>query len=129
MVPKSVTRDQLNEISAICDGFINMVDSNPDILNRMIMWCYLFNPQTKWQLLYWKLLNSPLKQTFAPDRSKSKVMLEGFCDSKGIVHQEGIPQGHTVNKIMYRDILHCLKRCCLSETPGCAMSRKLDSAP
>jgi hypothetical protein len=35
-------------------------------------------------------------------------MLEVFYESKNIVYREFIPQGHTVNKTMYRDIPRCL---------------------
>ena len=46
---------------------------------------------------------------FRRDRSKGKVMLEVFFDSQGIVHYEFIPEGRTVNKEMYVEILRRLR--------------------
>ena len=46
---------------------------------------------------------------FMQDRSKGKVMLEVFFDSQGIVHYEFIPEGRTVNKEMYVEILRRLR--------------------
>jgi len=56
MVPKNLTGDQLNERATISGDLINMVDSGLDILKRIItgdeMWCYFYDPQTKWQSSY-----------------------------------------------------------------------------
>jgi hypothetical protein len=46
------------------------------------MWVYLYNPQTKWQSMYWKSLTLPKKQTFHANTSKGKVMLEVFFDNR-----------------------------------------------
>jgi len=103
---KNLTEDQLNERAGVSSDLIDMVDSGLDILNRIItgneMWCYLYDPQTKWQSLYWKCPTLPKKQTSCAHRSKSKVMLEVFF-------KQCIPLGHTVNKTMYRNILCCLR--------------------
>jgi hypothetical protein len=53
----------------------------------------------------WK---SPRKKKPQQDRSKGKVMLELFFSSSGIVHMEFIPEGATVNKHRYKEILRCL---------------------
>ena len=37
--------------------------------------------------------------------SKIKSMLICFFDSEGVVHSESVPQGHTVNKFYYREVL------------------------
>jgi hypothetical protein len=110
-----------------------MADSELKMLDRIITGdekcCYLYDPQTRQQSSYWKFLTSPKQQTFCADSSKGKVMLKVFFDSKSIVYHEFIPQGHTVNKTMYRDILHCLKRCYPLEMPRVVVSRKMGSAP
>ena len=53
---KTLTKDQLNERATISDDLMDVVDSGLDILNRIItgdeMWCYLYDPQTKWQSSY-----------------------------------------------------------------------------
>ena len=43
-------------------------------------------------------------------KSKVKVMLIAFCDIKGIVHFEFLPQGQTVNQYVYKEILRHLMR-------------------
>jgi hypothetical protein len=42
-------------------------------------------------------------------QSKVKVMLTVFFDHKGIVHYEYAPEGHTVNKKYYVEVLHWLR--------------------
>lgn len=56
MVPKNLTEDQSNERTTIGGDLMDMMNSGLDILNRIItgdeMWCYLYDPQTKWQASY-----------------------------------------------------------------------------
>ena len=42
-------------------------------------------------------------------RSKTKVMLLAFFDSEGIVHHEYAPDGQTVNKEFYPEVLRRLR--------------------
>jgi hypothetical protein len=44
-------------------------------------------------------------------------MLEVFSESKGIFHQEYIPEGLTVSRTMYRDILRGLREAITGKTP------------
>ncbi|KAJ4439564.1 hypothetical protein ANN_07691 [Periplaneta americana] len=48
---------------------------------------------------------STRKQKFPRDTSKGKVMLEVFFDSQGLIHHEFIPEGRTVTKELYVEIL------------------------
>ena len=41
--------------------------------------------------------------------SKIKVMLVVFFDRKGIVHHEFVPCGQMVNKLLYQEVLACLR--------------------
>jgi len=43
-------------------------------------------------------------------KSKVKVMLIAFFDVKGIVHAEVLPQGHTMNQHIYKEVLRSLMR-------------------
>jgi hypothetical protein len=43
-------------------------------------------------------------------QDRSKVMLELFFDSSGIVNMESFPEGATVNKHHYKEILHRLRK-------------------
>ena len=113
MVPRMLTEDQCEDRATVSGELIDMVDQDPGVLNRIITgdetWCYLYDPQSKRQSSEWKSPSSPRKQKFRADRSKGKVMLEVFFDSKGIVHFEFIPEGRTVNKIIYVEILRRLR--------------------
>jgi hypothetical protein len=110
---KNQTEDKLHETAVIRGDVISMADSELKMSDRIITGdekcCYLYDPQTRQQSSYWKFLTSPKQHSLYADRSKGKVMLKVFFDSKSIVYHEFIPQGHTVNKTMYRDILRCLR--------------------
>ena len=41
-------------------------------------------------------------------RNKTKVILLAFFDSEGIVHHEYAPDGHTINKEFYLEVLQRL---------------------
>jgi len=43
-------------------------------------------------------------------KSKIKTMLICFLDSQGVVHTEFVPQGQTVNKQYYREVLERLRK-------------------
>ena len=52
-------------------------------------------------------------QLTAPKESKNeqiKTMLICFFDSQGVVHKEFVPQGQTVNKQHYREVLERLRK-------------------
>lgn len=121
MVPKMLTSEQREERALRSGELIDMVDRDPDLLNRVITgdetWCYLYDPLPKRRSSEWKSPQSPRKQKFRLNRSKGKVMLEVFFDCKGIVHYEFIPQGRTVNKDMYVDILKRLREAVRQKRP------------
>jgi hypothetical protein len=98
---------------SVCGDLIDSADKDGTFLNRFITgdktWCFLYDPQLKRQSATWKLPSSPRKKKLRQDRSEGKVMLEMFFDSSGIVHMEFIPEGTTVNKHHYKEILHHLR--------------------
>jgi hypothetical protein len=51
-------------------------------------------------------------------RSKIKVLLVVFFDSKGIVHHEYVPYGQVVNKQLYQEVLVCLRDAVDRKRPG-----------
>jgi len=55
------------------------------------------------------------EQLTAPKESKNeqiknKITLIGFFDSQGVAHKKFVPQGQTVNKQYYREILERLRK-------------------
>jgi len=64
----------------------------------------------------WHTANSPL-----PKKARmSKSMLICFFDSQGIVHQELVPPGQTVNQTFYREVLEILRKMVARVRPGIA---------
>lgn len=112
-VPRILTQDQRDDRMTICGDLISSADQDRTFLNRIITgdetWCFLYDPQLKRQSATWKSPVSPKRKIPRQDRSKGKVMLELFFDSLGIVHMEFIPQGATVNKTRYKEILRRLR--------------------
>jgi hypothetical protein len=62
----------------------------------------------------WKLSPLPKAIKFQEDHSKGTFMLEVFFDWQGIKHLVFIPQGATVNKERYKEVLpHLWEAICL----------------
>lgn len=90
-----------------------MADADNYFLNMIVTadetWCFLYDPQTKRQSVEWKTKTSPKRKSFRMDKRKGKVMLVVFFDYKGVIHNEFIPDGQTVNKEKYVEILRRLR--------------------
>ncbi|KAJ4445277.1 hypothetical protein ANN_07078 [Periplaneta americana] len=112
-VPRILSQDQRDDRMTICGDLISSADDDPTFLNQIITgdetWCFLYDPQLKRQSATWKTPLSPRQKKPRQDRSKGKVMLELFFDSNGIFHMEFIPEGATVNKTRYKEILGRLR--------------------
>jgi hypothetical protein len=91
-----------------CGDLIDSADIKGMFLNRIVTedetWSFQYEPQ--WTAC--KQPSSPRKKKQRQDRSRGKAMLPLFVDSSGTVHMEFIPEGATVNKHCYKQILHCL---------------------
>ncbi|KAJ4428902.1 hypothetical protein ANN_25896 [Periplaneta americana] len=113
LVPKMLSAEQKETRMTLAGDMISMADEDGDFLNKIIAgdetWCYLYDPVPKRQSSEWKSKTSPRKQKFPRDTSKGKVMLEVFFDSQGLIHHEFIPEGHTVTKELYVEILRRLR--------------------
>jgi hypothetical protein len=64
------------------------------------MWCYLYDPQTKWQSSYLKVPD------FAKEADFLCSQIKGQGDVGSLLQ---IVLGHTVSKTLYTDILCCLR--------------------
>ncbi|KAJ4449017.1 hypothetical protein ANN_00411, partial [Periplaneta americana] len=109
LVPKMLSAEQKETRMTLAGDMISIADEDGDFLNKIIAgdetWCYLYDPVPKRQSSEWKSKTSPRKQKFPRDTSKGKVMLEVFFDSQGLIHHEFIPEGRTVTKELYVEIL------------------------
>lgn len=112
-VPRLLTDEQQeNRVQVAADLFDNAT-KNPGFMNNIITgdetWVYGYDPETKAQSSHWKTPKSPRMKKAKMTRSKTKVMLLVFFDSEGVVHHEYAPQGQTINKEYYVDVLKRLR--------------------
>jgi len=73
-------------------------------------WILEYDPATIQQSSEWHVSNSPRLKKAKMSKSKIKSMLICFFDSQGVVHEEFMPQGQTVNKQYYCEVLERLRK-------------------
>ncbi|GBL97763.1 hypothetical protein AVEN_1278-1 [Araneus ventricosus] len=109
MVPKMLSPEQKEARVNMCRDSIDMADEDDSFLKKIVTgdetWCFLYDPQTKRQSSEWKAKTSLRKEKFRLDKNRGKVMLEFFLDYDSVIHYEFIPEGQTVNKELYLEIL------------------------
>ena len=97
----------------IAQEMLNDIDDDPDLLKRVITgdesWVYGYDVETKAQSFQWKHTESPRPKKARQVRSNVHVLLTVFFDYHGVVHQEFLPQGHTVNKEYYLEVVRLLR--------------------
>jgi hypothetical protein len=69
------------------------------------MWVYGYDPETKVQSSQWKRCSSPRPKKAQQVQSKVKVLLTFFFDYCGIVHHSYAPEGQTINKEYYLEVI------------------------
>ena len=72
------------------------------------IWVYGYDPETKFQSSQWKHPKLPRPKKAWQVHSNVKVMLTCFFDSRGIVHHEYAPEGQTIKKEYYLQVLRHL---------------------
>jgi hypothetical protein len=72
------------------------------------VWVYGYDLETKVKLSQWKHSSSPRPKKAQQVRSKVKVLLTVFFDYRGIVHHSYAPEGQTINKEYYLEVIHHL---------------------
>ncbi|GBM16163.1 hypothetical protein AVEN_126434-1 [Araneus ventricosus] len=106
MVPKMLSPEQKEERVNMCRDLIGMADEDDSFLKKIVTgdetWCFLYDPQTKRQSSEWKAKTSPRKEKFESD-------VGVFFDYDSVIHYEFIPEGQTVNKELYLEILKRLR--------------------
>ena len=85
MVPKELTEEQKQRRVIICQ---DLLESQDDILDRVNTGdetrVYQYDPETKQQSAQWKAANSPRPQNFRRSKSRVKIMLLAFFNTRGI---------------------------------------------
>jgi histone-lysine N-methyltransferase SETMAR len=107
-VPRLLTPEQKEHRVAVCQDLHERAADNPSFMSRIITgdesWVYGYDPETKRQS-QWKSPSSPRLKKARMSRSSTKTMLIVFFDIRGIVHRESVPQGQTVNRKFYCEVL------------------------
>ncbi|UYV81744.1 hypothetical protein LAZ67_20002183, partial [Cordylochernes scorpioides] len=111
-VPKLLNCDQKQHCMNIAKEMLDSVRDDPNLLQRVITgdeaWVYGYDVETKAQSSQWKLPHEPRQKKARQVRSNVKVLLTVFFDCRGVVHHEFLPQGRTVNKEYYLQVMRNL---------------------
>ncbi|UYV70868.1 hypothetical protein LAZ67_8000923 [Cordylochernes scorpioides] len=92
---------------------VGLCPRRPNLLQRVITgdeaWVYGHDVETKAQSSQWKLPHEPRPKKALQVRSNVKVLLTVFFDCRSVVHHEFLPQGRTVNKEYYLQVMRNLR--------------------
>ncbi|UYV75977.1 hypothetical protein LAZ67_13002008 [Cordylochernes scorpioides] len=121
-VPKLLNCDQKQHRMNIANEMLDSVRDDPNLLQRVITgdeaWVYGYDVETKTQSPQWKLPHEPRPKKARQVRSNVKVLLTVFFDCRGVVHHEFLPQGRTVNKEYYLQVMRNLREAIRQKRPG-----------
>ncbi|UYV67517.1 hypothetical protein LAZ67_5001062 [Cordylochernes scorpioides] len=120
-VPKLLNCDQKQHCMNIANEMLDSVRNDPNLLQRVITgdeaWAYGYDVETKAQSPEWKLPHEPRPKKARQVRSNVKVLLTVFFDCRGVVHHEFLPQGRTVNKEYYLQVMRNLREAIRQKRP------------
>jgi len=110
-VPRLLTNDQREQHQKIAGDLLERSCEDLQFLKNIMTgdesWVYGYDPEAKQQSPQWKGPSSLQPKKGHQVRSKTKLMLLVFFDSEGIVHHEYAPDGQTINKEFYLEVLQC----------------------
>lgn len=114
-VPKLLTADMKAARKEAAEQLLQRYyrDGESFILNIVTgdeSWISYYDPELKMQSTEYKHKNSPHQKKIRTEKSTKKVMLSVFWDSKGVVLQEYLPKGTTINLERYIETLKKLKK-------------------
>ncbi|UYV81262.1 hypothetical protein LAZ67_20000574 [Cordylochernes scorpioides] len=120
-VPKFLNCDQKQHRMNIANEMLDSVRDDLNLLQRVITgdeaWVYGCDVETKAQSSQWKLPHEPRPKKARQVRSNVKVLLTVFFDCRGVVHHEFLPQGITVNKEYYLQVMRNLREAIRQKRP------------
>ena len=93
----------------ICIRFCFKIGKTAMEMYQLLQQAYGYDPETKQQSSQWKGPSSLRPKKGHQVWSKTKVMLLAFFDSEGIIHHEYAPNGQTINKEFYLEVLRHLR--------------------
>jgi len=108
-VLRLLTNDQHEQHQTIASDLLGHSCEDVQFLKNIVTgdesWVYGYDPETKQQSSQWKGPLSPRPKKGCQVQSKTKIMLLAFFDSEGIVHHKYAPDGQTINKEFYLEVL------------------------
>ena len=111
-MPHLLTDDQCEQHQKIASHLFEHSSEDVQFLKNIMTgdksWVYGYNLETKQQSSQWKGPSSPRPKKGHQEQSKTKVILMAFFHSEGIVHHKYAPDGQTINKEFYLQILRRL---------------------
>ncbi|UYV73351.1 hypothetical protein LAZ67_10002821 [Cordylochernes scorpioides] len=120
-VPKLLNCDQKQHRMSIANEMLDSVRDDPNLLQRVITgdeaWVYGYDVETKAQSSQGKLPHEPRPKKARQVRPNVKVLLTVFFDCRGVVHHEFLPQGRTVNKEYYLQVMRNLREAIRQKRP------------
>nr|XP_015921282.2 uncharacterized protein LOC107450086 [Parasteatoda tepidariorum] len=120
-VPKLMSPEQRDVRFDVAQDLLNTANTDPVFLNTVITgdesWMYGYDSETNRQSSQWKHPDSPRLTKARQVRSKIKLILTVFFDVRGIVHHEYAPEGQTMTKEYYQDVLRQLRDAVRSKRP------------
>jgi len=112
-VPHRLTAEQKDDRVSICTDLHERAQNDPNFMFSVITsdecWVYRYDLETKQMSSQWNTASSPRPKKAWQVKSNAKTMLIAFFDIDGLVHQQYVPTGQTVNKEFYRTVLQCLR--------------------
>ncbi|UYV63421.1 hypothetical protein LAZ67_2004019 [Cordylochernes scorpioides] len=136
-VPKLHNCDQKQHRMNFANEMLDSVRNDPNLLQRVITgneaWVYGYDVETKAQSSQWKLPHETRPKKARQVRSNVKVLLTVFFDCRGVVHHEFLPQGRTVNKEYYLQVMRNFREAIRQKRPDLWKNKNLllhhDNAP
>ncbi|UYV84101.1 hypothetical protein LAZ67_X001176 [Cordylochernes scorpioides] len=130
-VPKLLNCDQKQHRMNIANEMLDSVRDDPNLLQRVLTgdeaWVYGYDGETKAQSSQWMLPHEPRPKKARQVRSNVKVLLTVFFDCRGVVHHEFLPQGRTVNKEYYLQVMRNLREAIRQKCPDFFLNAKNNS--
>jgi len=113
MVPRLLTPEQKGFRMKICADILQNIGNDPNFLENVETcdesWFFQCDLESKRQSMHWKSPSSPRQKKARQRISKFKATMIVFFDIRRIVHVDWVPEGQTVNKVYYKEVLTNLR--------------------
>ena len=108
-VPRVLREDQKERRCHDSSEMVDQINSDPAVLDALVTcyesWIYCYDPETKRQTSKWKHAGSPRPRKARQSKSTNKLLMIPFFDSTGMIYMHWVPNGQTVNKEYYVQVL------------------------